>query len=136
MPKGFVYVLTNPTMPGLAKVGFTTRMPTERAEELSTTGVPQMFVVEYYCLVDDPATLEARAHRALESSRLAADREFFRLEASAAIEAIDRLAAGAEHRWYRVPRHKPRPAQVKCEGCGAKYVSATHCPKCRLRLIW
>ncbi|MDC0850100.1 GIY-YIG nuclease family protein [Pseudomonas aeruginosa] len=38
---GFVYVLTSPAMPGLYKVGATTRSPRQRAEELSRgTGVP------------------------------------------------------------------------------------------------
>ena len=136
MSKGFVYVLSNAAMPGLLKIGFTTKMPTERAEELSTTGVPQSFTVEYYCLVDEPAALEARAHRTLAGNRHAADREFFRAEVAIAIQTIDQLAVTAEHRWYRVPQHKPKPAKVECRKCGAAYVSALYCPKCRVRLEW
>lgn len=51
MAKGFVYVLSNAGMPGLLKIGSSTKVPTARAAELNTTGVPSPFEVEYYCLV-------------------------------------------------------------------------------------
>ena len=45
---GEVYVLSNPAMPGICKIGFTTRDPRVRAEELfqNSTGVPTPFHVE------------------------------------------------------------------------------------------
>ncbi|MGP8777143.1 GIY-YIG nuclease family protein [Pseudomonas aeruginosa] len=51
---GFVYVLTSPAMPGLYKVGATTRSPRQRAEELSRgTGVPHEFEVAFYAEVQE-----------------------------------------------------------------------------------
>lgn len=43
----FVYVLTNPSMPGLVKVGKTTTSPGQRMAELHTTGVPTAFELEF-----------------------------------------------------------------------------------------
>ena len=39
--------MSNPAMPGLVKVGFTTDTPDVRARELYTTGVPLPFKVEF-----------------------------------------------------------------------------------------
>ena len=53
IPKGmvgsqWVYVLTNPTMPGLCKIGFTKNKPSERVKQINSgTGVAMDFVVEW-----------------------------------------------------------------------------------------
>jgi hypothetical protein len=74
---GYVYVLSNPAMPGLVKIGQTTRSMRSRVNELSlATGVPKPFVVEAYYLSDDPQADEARIHEALAYHR-APGREFF-----------------------------------------------------------
>jgi hypothetical protein len=45
--QGFVYILSNKKMPGLVKIGCTTRPVVERTAELnSMTGVPAPFVLE------------------------------------------------------------------------------------------
>lgn len=45
--EGWVYVLSNPCMPGIYKIGMTTTSPEVRARELSSaTGVPAPFKVE------------------------------------------------------------------------------------------
>jgi hypothetical protein len=136
MAKGFVYILTNQAMPGLVKIGHTVKVPTERAAELSTTGVPAPFDVEYYCLVDEPATLEASVHSRLSDRRQNNDREFFKVNVAEAIATITSLALAVEHAWHRHATMRPRPASVECAKCGASYVSAEYCPKCRLKLTW
>lgn len=136
MRKGFVYVLTNRSMPGLVKVGYTMKVPTERAVELGTTGVPTPFQVEYYCLVEDPDQLETIVHQALVSSRTNIDREFFRIEVKDAIAAIERCSSKPEHAWHRVPAIPVRPPLVACKSCGASYAYAEFCPKCKQRLVW
>lgn len=70
----------------------TTKAPTERAAELNTAGVPSPFEVEYYCLVQEAAALEAVMHRELASVRHTGDREFFRLSLAAAIQAVEQCA--------------------------------------------
>ena len=52
MAKGFLCTLSNPAFPGLVKIGWSRKVPTDRAEELFTTGVPAPFEVEYYCLTE------------------------------------------------------------------------------------
>lgn len=79
MSFGFVYVLHNPAMPGVYKVGATERSPHQRAEELSRgTGVPAAYEVAYYGEVEKPFVWEAHVHRELEKYRINHLREFFR----------------------------------------------------------
>jgi hypothetical protein len=77
---GFVYVLSNPAMPGLVKVGRTDRLPTQRAIELQTTGVPSPFVIEFAMWFPDPSRVEIIAHHELDDYRVSESREFFRVE--------------------------------------------------------
>jgi hypothetical protein len=148
MAKGFVYVFSNAALAGLVKIGYSVKVPEARACELQSTSIPGPFVVEYYCLVDDAPTLEASVHDALVAARYRPDREFFRVSVEEAIRTIETLAIDREHSWRRTPpRRTPpvppiveiapvRPSSVECSGCGARYVSATHCPKCRIKLKW
>lgn len=77
MSKGYVYILTNPSMPGLVKIGRTTRTPEARALELHQTGVPTPFKVEEWVYSPDCAELEASVHVDLEECRVDPSREFF-----------------------------------------------------------
>lgn len=86
---GFVYILTNDAMPGLCKVGMTMRSPHARAFELSgATGVPQPFVVAYYCEVENPAEHEKRIHAEFDHLRVGSGREFFRCEPEVLIPSL------------------------------------------------
>jgi hypothetical protein len=67
-------------MPGLAKVGRTTRDPTTRAGELSSaTGVASPFILAYSQPVNDCISAERWVHSQLENAgfRHASNREFF-----------------------------------------------------------
>jgi hypothetical protein len=89
---GYVYVMTNEHIPNLIKIGMTTRTPTERSSELSSTGVPGRFSVEYSIFVPNCEQIEKRVHKALQEFRLSEDREFFKVEISTAIEVIEKHA--------------------------------------------
>ena len=53
---GYVYILSNPVMPGLVKIGMTERENLDaRLKELYSTGVPVPFVCEYACQVSSPS---------------------------------------------------------------------------------
>ena len=57
--EGIVYVLSNEAMPGLIKIGLTTRNELQaRINELYTTSVPVPFICEYASRVDDCAKVE------------------------------------------------------------------------------
>lgn len=89
--KGYVYVLTNPSMPGMVKIGKTTRDVEQRANELFQTGVPTPFDIEAWFLSPDCDQLETDAHAFLSKFRVSTSREFFSARASDAVEAVERL---------------------------------------------
>ena len=75
--KGFVYVLTNVSMPGLVKIGKTTRSVEQRALELYQTGVPEPFIIASQVATPDCGGMEAEAHAYFQSCRVSPSREFF-----------------------------------------------------------
>lgn len=85
---GYVYVLSNPALKGLLKVGHTTGTPENRAAELSAaTGVPRRFKVELAVPINgDSHVVERSAHAILASSR--EGKEFFRTTLDIANNAI------------------------------------------------
>lgn len=85
---GYVYILTNPAMPGLIKIGKTRLNPTDRANQLQTTGVPQGFQVEFACHTPDPEAVEQAMHVAFGPRRVNDRREFFEIEPSQAIAVL------------------------------------------------
>ena len=83
---GFVYILSNPAFPELLKIGKSSRDPVKyRAPELSQTGVPEPFKVEYYAYVDDENILEAALHQYFDQQRTNRNREFFKIDLTDAI---------------------------------------------------
>lgn len=86
--RGVVYVMTNESMPGLVKIGMTTRGSIRRAEELYQTGVPTPFKVAAEFRSVDCRKLEAMVHEALIEHRVSNSREFFRISLEAACECI------------------------------------------------
>lgn len=116
MPQGFIYILSNPAMPGFLKVGMTTNPVPSRAQELSvSTGVPLPFEVEYFCLTEDVEEVEREAHARLDEFRVSERREFFRIEIQAAIELVDECVHPVQTRFQRavpseqIPEHEPSP---------------------------
>ncbi len=98
MPRGYIYVLVNSSMPGLVKVGKTTRDPTQRVAELSgATGVATPFVLAFKQLFDDCDLAELQIHYELESQghRVSTGREFFRTETDEIIRLVLRTAAAS-----------------------------------------
>lgn len=107
MSKGFVYILTNPSMPGLVKIGKTIRSVEGRAQELYQTGVPMPFKVARSIEAPDCHELETKMHQRLAENRVSDAREFFRIEVKVASDALDE-----EHRiqveewlWCFFPDH-------------------------------
>lgn len=80
---GIVYILTNRYMPGLVKIGMTSRESMDaRLKELYTTGVPVPFECVYACKVDCYKELERALHDAFEPYRVNPSREFFEIKTS------------------------------------------------------
>lgn len=89
--RGWVYVLTNHAMPGLVKVGYSTKDPVLRAEELNGTGLPHRFIVAYDVLVIEPREVEREIHEELFMYHEA--KEFFRASVTLAVRTIDAVIA-------------------------------------------
>lgn len=92
MIPGYVYILVNPSMPGLIKVGRTLRDSRMRARELSSTGVPTPFQVAFELFAEHHETLEAKVHIELTDFRVNAAREFFRYPLDKAIALLIQLS--------------------------------------------
>jgi len=86
--KGYVYILTNPSMPGVFKIGRSKNGGRARAVDLYTTGVPTCFDVLTEILVEDCVLTESFIHESLGEFRVNASREFFRCDPEQAVEAL------------------------------------------------
>jgi hypothetical protein len=84
-----VYVLSNPAMPGLHKIGMTDKDDlTIRMNKLYTTGVPLPFDCVYACIVKDNAIVEKAMHDKFAKQRVNPQREFFKLKPTRIVKAI------------------------------------------------
>lgn len=111
MTVGWVYILTNPSMPGLVKIGFTVRNPSVRASELTrATGVPAPFIIAWCRAVSDCASVEAAVHRMLHDKRVTDRREFFRCNVATARQVIEAAAGAKLGHAFRPARRSRKPA--------------------------
>ena len=83
---GYIYALSNESFPGMLKIGMTRKAPVERAAELSSTGVPTPFRVEFSIIVSNPEQAEHKIHTYFSDYRVKHDREFFTIDVSDVIE--------------------------------------------------
>jgi hypothetical protein len=91
---GWIYILSNRTMPGLFKIGHTKNNPEDRAKEISrATGVPIPFEIEWAFNCYDSDMLEKEIHRALDSFRYTSNKEFFEISLNEAKETIRKLGS-------------------------------------------
>lgn len=103
--EGYLYVISNPSMPGLVKVGMTSKSPAERMKSLYSTSVPTPFEAEYFALCRDRMQSEAVAHEVLKPWRVNARREFFQLSPE---DAIARVHYALSDTRVIYSNHKPR----------------------------
>jgi len=92
MSEGIVYVLTNPAMPGIVKIGKTTRGMGTRLNELYSTGVPLPFECAYAARVEDESKVERAFHQAFGPYRINLRREFFDIQPDQAIALLELMA--------------------------------------------
>ena len=80
-------------MPGLIKIGYTTRTAEDRARELyeGALGVPKPFVVVHINDCEEPRELEAAVHERLARDRINKNREFFKCSADDAYQLVKDL---------------------------------------------
>ena len=86
---GFIYIMSNKSFADKRiKVGISKSDPTQRKDNLYSTGVPEPFVVEYYSLVEEYEEIEKKVHKKLSGLRPNKQREFFICSIEKAIVTI------------------------------------------------
>jgi predicted RNA-binding Zn-ribbon protein involved in translation (DUF1610 family) len=154
--RGYVYVFTNEGLPGLVKVGFSLKDPALRATELSTTGVPHPYVVEYDVLVLNPIEVEQSVHRAFREEGRHEAKEFFRVTVSDAITKINETIVkqgktillentsmqsqpSGTSGTLAIPdaeeSAKDLQGQLICPRCRTLYSHRSHCTACQVALV-
>jgi len=92
--KEIIYIMSNVSIPGLLKIGYTGKPAEERRKELSkATGVPTPFKIEYiFRLHGRGEEMEREIHRCLEHKRNSSRREFFDVSLNEAIDAVKKIS--------------------------------------------
>jgi|TARA_R110002012_G_scaffold9736_1_gene45223 hypothetical protein len=86
----WVYVLSNPSSPGLLKIGYTKKLPEERAKQISSaTGVALPYKVEWAYQCFNGEMVEREVHHKLKAQRINNNKEFFQISLEEAKETIN-----------------------------------------------
>lgn len=88
---GYVYILSNQSMPGLLNIGMTRSDPYKKVKELSSaTGVPTSFNLVYYREFNDCVAAEFEIHSILAARGLRYNdqREFYSIDTTEAINIL------------------------------------------------
>lgn len=89
---GYIYILVNPSLPGILKIGRTTKNPLERLKDLSSqSGVPTPFQLAYYKPTADCFEAEKWMHSKFEHRRVSDNREFFHVSLYEAAVWLDQI---------------------------------------------
>ncbi|MBM6558862.1 MULTISPECIES: GIY-YIG nuclease family protein [Parabacteroides] len=91
---GIVYALTNPAMPGLVKIGMTSKLEIDQRKNqlyFGSSGVPLPFECVYACKVKDFEKTEKALHIAFAPHRINPNREFFKMEVERVIAILELL---------------------------------------------
>lgn len=94
MAKGFIYIMTNPALKGMVKIGYATNVESRR-KQLSTTALPYEY--EVYATYETSGNLEdKKLHKMIDNLnpdlRISKNREFFVLSAEDAYELLESIA--------------------------------------------
>lgn len=93
----WVYVLSNTSMPGMLKIGYTKNAPELRSEQLyKGTGVPTPFSLEFAKQAINGEMLERLVHKHLKKDRVNNEREFFYTKLNQVMETINCIHADLE----------------------------------------
>lgn len=87
----FVYVMSNQAYPNIYKIGWTSSLPEERAEELTGTGHLHPFKVEYSKKFKNAEQIEQQCHGYFKKNRVANNREFFEVPLNEIKDYIDNI---------------------------------------------
>lgn len=94
MAKGYIYIMTNPSLQNMVKIGYATDVETRR-KQLSTTALPYDY--EVYATYETSGKLEdKKLHKLIDNLnpdlRVSKNREFFIMSAEEAYELLETIA--------------------------------------------
>lgn len=134
-----IYILTNESMPGLAKIGLTTDSVESRITQLSThSGVPLPFECYFAAEVKDCSKLEKTLHQLFSENRVNPKREFFKIDPEKVVLAISigefkEITPGAteidKEEQEALEKAKARRPRLKLEALGIKAGNILTCSR-------
>ena len=86
--EGIIYIISNPAIPGLVKIGKTINLE-ERMKTLFNSSVPLPFRCVYAKKVKNYSEVERKLHKGLNSHRENPNREFFRISEEEVINFLE-----------------------------------------------
>lgn len=114
MAKGCIYIMTNPCLANMVKIGYAADVE-ERRRQLSTTALPYPY--EIFATYETPGKLEdKRLHKLIDrlnpDLRVSKNREFFVMSAEDAYELLEAIAiiSGSQD---KLKRRKPKSAPTE-----------------------
>lgn len=124
MAKGYIYIMTNPALKGMVKIGYAADVEARR-KQLSTTALPYEY--EIYATYETSGNLEdKKLHRMIDNLnpdlRVTSNREFFVMSPEEAYELLEAIAtiSGTKTKLKKVKggRQKVRKPPVNFVACG------------------
>jgi len=133
---GFVYVLSNKSMPGIVKIGCTERDIENRVKELSNaTGVPTVFKIEAYFPTEDPIRDEKKVHQQFNNYRIE-KKEFFEMDVQQAVEEMSHILKFVPIIVNQCITIKHKIRWLECKSCKSVWsmeydvIPDEKCPQC------
>lgn len=106
MSKGYIYIMTNPCLQNMVKIGYATDVE-ERRKQLSTTALPYDY--EIYATYETPGKLEdKKLHKLIDNLnpdlRVSKNREFFVMSPQDAYDLLEAIAmiSGSQDKLHKV----------------------------------
>ena len=124
MAKGYIYIMTNPALKGMVKIGYAADVEARR-KQLSTTALPYEY--EIYATYETSGNLEdKKLHRMIDNLnpdlRVTSNREFFVMSPKEAYELLEAIAtiSGTKTKLKKAKggRQKVRKPPVNFAACG------------------
>ncbi len=117
MTKGYIYIMTNPALQGMVKIGYATDVETRR-KQLSTTALPYEY--EVYATYETPGALEdKKLHKLIDNLnpdlRISKNREFFVMSPEDAYELLESIAiiSGSQSKLKKTNDNNSTLSEVK-----------------------
>lgn len=128
MAKGYIYIMTNPALENMVKIGYAKNVE-QRRKQLSTTALPYDY--EIYATYETPGNLEdKKLHKLIDNLnpnlRVSKSREFFIMTPEDAYELLEAIAtiSGSKDKLQKIKSFKPKQVRkrpsINFYACGLK----------------